>query len=101
MSVTLIAPEARRLLAPRFSVGPLPLGGDTGTPLAHLRLSMMRKHSFQLVVIDKGRLVGEQRVRCGQIALFEKGKIPAEFKSQKCPQRAHPETRCSARHRLT
>ena len=46
----------------------------------------MASHQFQESVSENGEVVGVRCTRCGQIALFQNGRIPAEIEAQKCPE---------------
>lgn len=44
----------------------------------------MAKHNFLVGVHENGAIVGAQCVRCGQIALYENGKVPEDIATQEC-----------------
>jgi hypothetical protein len=44
----------------------------------------MAKHKFMVGVNENGVNVGAQCIRCGQIALYENGKVPDDIAAQEC-----------------
>ena len=44
----------------------------------------MAKHKFMVAVNEGGTTVGAQCMRCGQIALYENGKVPDDISEQEC-----------------
>lgn len=44
----------------------------------------MAKHNFEQSVTEDGGIVGARCTQCGQIALFENGRIPDEIQTQEC-----------------
>jgi len=46
----------------------------------------MAKHQFEQSVTENDVVVGMRCTRCGQIALFQNGRIPADIEAQKCPE---------------
>lgn len=46
----------------------------------------MAKHKFIIGVSENDVVVGSQCARCGQIVLFENGKVPDDVNAQDCPR---------------
>jgi hypothetical protein len=46
----------------------------------------MAKHRFVIGVSEGENVVGTQCARCGQIVLFENGRVPDDIAAQECPQ---------------
>jgi hypothetical protein len=44
----------------------------------------MAKHNFMVAVNEGDATVGAQCIRCGQIALYENGKVPDDIREQEC-----------------
>jgi hypothetical protein len=44
----------------------------------------MAKHNFAVAVNEGGVTVGAQCIRCGQIALYENGRVPEDISTQDC-----------------
>jgi len=44
----------------------------------------MTKHRFEQSVLEDERIAGARCTRCGQIALYENGKIPDDIQHQDC-----------------
>jgi hypothetical protein len=45
----------------------------------------MAKHKFMVALNDeRGAVIGAQCIRCGQIALYENGRVPDDITAQDC-----------------
>jgi len=44
----------------------------------------MAKHNFIVGFFENGIVVGAQCAKCGQIALYENGKVPDDIREQDC-----------------